>query len=131
MSYGYLVDCDKVIINRDHIMFHAKKIILESSDGYKAPEVESFKLPGSAGRLAIDVQAKSMVKAGKISKHDALIGNKLAYVLTGGDKGGMITAVKEQYLLDIEREAFLSLCGEPKTLDRIRYMLTKGKPLRN
>ena len=131
MSYGYLVDSDKVIINRDHIMFHAKKIILESSDGYKAPEVESFKLPGSAGRLAIDVQAKSMVKAGKISKHDALIGNKLAYVLTGGDKGGMFTAVNEQYLLDIEREAFLSLCGEPKTLDRIRYMLTKGKPLRN
>tara|TARA_B100000941_G_scaffold290916_1_gene275950 strand:- start:5388 stop:7733 length:2346 start_codon:yes stop_codon:yes gene_type:complete len=131
MSYGYLVDNDKIIINRDHIMFHAKKIISDTSNSYKAPEVESFKLPGSAGRLAIDVQAKSMVKAGKISKHDALIGNKLAYVLTGGDKGGMFTAVNEQYLLDIEREAFLSLCGEPKTLDRIRYMLTKGKPLRN
>ena len=62
MSYGYLVDNDKIIINRDHIMFHAKKIISDSSDSYKAPEVESFKLPGSAGRLAIDVQAKSMVK---------------------------------------------------------------------
>lgn len=131
MSYGYLIDNDKIIINRDHIMFHAKKIISDSSDSYKAPEIESFKLPGSAGRLAIDVQAKSMVKAGKISEHDALIGNKLAYVLTGGDKGGMFTAVNEQYLLDIEREAFLSLCGESKTLDRIRYMLTKGKPLRN
>ena len=131
MSYGYLVDNDKIIINRDHIMFHAKKLISDSSDSYKAPEVESFKLPGSAGRLAIAVQAKSMVKAGKISEHDALIGNKLAYVLTGGDKGGMFSAVNEQYLLDIEREAFLSLCGEPKTLDRIRYMLTKGKPLRN
>ena len=72
-----------------------------------------------------------MVKSGKISEHDALIVSKLAYVLTGGTKGGMFTAVDEQYLLDIERESFLSLCGESKTQDRIRYMLTKGKPLRN
>ena len=88
-------------------------------------------MPGSAGRLAIDVQAKSMVKAGKISKHDALIGNKLAYVLTGGDKAGLTKSVDEQYLLDIEREAFVSLAGEQLTQDRIKYMLKKGKPLRN
>ena len=130
-SYGYLINEDKIVVNRDHILSHAKEMVIDLSADYKAPEVESFKLPGSAGRLAIDVQAKSMVKAGKISEHDALIGSKLAYVLTGGKKGGMFTAVDEQYLLDIEREAFLSLCGEPKTLDRIRFMLTKGKPLRN
>jgi len=88
-------------------------------------------LPGVAGRIAINVQAKGLVKAGKISEHDALIGSKLAYVLTGGKKGGPFTAVDEQYLLDIERESFLSLCAEPKTQDRIRYMLRKGKPLRN
>ena len=72
-----------------------------------------------------------MVKSGKISEHDALIGKKLAYVLTGGSKGGPFTSVNEQYLLDIEREAFISLCGEQKTIDRIGFMLTKGKPLRN
>ena len=130
-SYGYLLNDDKIVINRDHILSHAKQMVVDLSKDYVAPEIESFKLPGSAGRLAIDVQAKSMVKAGKISEHDALIGNKLAYVLTGGKKGGMFTSVDEQYLLDIEREAFLSLCGESKTLDRIRFMLTKGKPLRN
>ena len=130
-SYGYLLNDDKIVINRDHILSHAKQMVVELSKDYLVPEIESFKLPGSAGRLAIDVQAKSMVKAGKISKHDALIGSKLAYVLTGGKKGGMFTSVDEQYLLDIEREAFLSLCGESKTLDRIRFMLTKGKPLRN
>ena len=130
-SYGYLLNDDKIVINRDHILSHAKQMVVELSKDYLVPEIESFKLPGSAGRLAIDVQAKSMVKSGKISKHDALIGSKLAYVLTGGKKGGMFTSVDEQYLLDIEREAFLSLCGESKTLDRIRFMLTKGKPLRN
>ena len=130
-SYGYLTGDDKIVVNRDHILSHAKDMVLDLSNDYSKPEVETFKLPGSAGRLAIDVQAKSMVKAGKISEHDALIGSKLAYVLTGGKKGGMFTAVDEQYLLDIEREAFLSLCGEKKTLDRIRFMLTKGKPLRN
>ena len=125
-SYGYLTGDDKIVVNRDHILSHAKDMVLDLSNDYSAPEVESFKLPGSAGRLAIDVQAKSMVKAGKISEHDALIGSKLAYVLTGGKKGGMFTAVDEQYLLDIEREAFFSLCGEEKTLDRIKAYEAAG-----
>ena len=101
------------------------------SEDYSTPEMETFKLPGSTGRLAINMAAKGMVKSGKISEHDALIGKKLAYVLTGGSKGGPFTSVNEQYLLDIEREAFISLCGEKKTIDRIGFMLTKGKPLRN
>ena len=130
-AYGYLVPDDKIVVNRDFILSEAKTAVLELSENYKVPEVETFKLPGSAGRIAIDVQAKGMVKAGKISEHDALIGSKLAYVLTGGSKGGPFTAVDEQYLLDIEREAFLSLCAERKSQDRIKFMLTKGKPLRN
>ena len=71
------------------------------------------------------------MKSKKISEHDALIAKKLGYVLTGGDKGGPFSPVDEQYLLDIEREAFVSLSGEPKSIERIEYMLTKGKPLRN
>ncbi|MFQ5772686.1 MAG: hypothetical protein ACE5HX_19275, partial [bacterium] len=67
----------------------------------------------------------------KISEHDRLIGSKLAYVLTGGEKASPTQPVTEQYILDLEREAFVSLCGEKLSLDRMRYMLTKGKPLRN
>ena len=68
---------------------------------------------------------------GKISAHDETIGQKLAFVLTGGDKAGLTKSVDEQYLLDIEREAFVSLAGEELTQDRIRHMLKTGKPLRN
>ena len=131
ISYGYLTEDDKIVLNREHVLSEAKNEVLLMSDKYITPEVETFKLPGSAGRIAFDVSAKGMVKSGKISEHDAFIGKKLAYVLTGGNKGGPFTSVDEQYLLDIEREAFLSLCGEQKSIDRIKYMLTKGKPLRN
>jgi len=130
-AYGYMTADDKVVINRSHLLYEAKQYILENSDTFEPPKQETFKLAGSAGRLAIKTAAKGMVKSGKISEHDALIGMKLAHVLTGGDKGGPFTAVSEQYLLDIEREAFVSLCGEQKSIDRIKYMLTKGKPLRN
>ena len=68
---------------------------------------------------------------GKISDHDQKIGEKLAYVITGGNKAGLTKTVDEQYLLDIEREAFVSLAGEQLTQDRIKYMLRRGKPLRN
>jgi 3-hydroxyacyl-CoA dehydrogenase len=69
-------------------------------------------------------------RAGRISDHDALIGRKLAWVLAGGDLPHR-TTVSEQYILDLEREAFLSLCGERKTLERIGYTLKTGKTLRN
>jgi len=130
-AYGYMTSDDKIVINRSHLLYEAKDYILKNSDTFQPPENETFKLAGSAGRLAIKTAAKGMVKSGKISEHDALIGMKLAHVLTGGDKGGPFTAVSEQYLLDIEREAFVSLCGEQKSIDRIKFMLTKGKPLRN
>ena len=88
-------------------------------------------MPGASGRLVIESTVKGLVKSGKISEHDALIGRKLGHVLTGGEKGGPFTAVDEQYLLDIEREVFVSLAGEQKSIDRIEYMLKRGKPLRN
>ena len=130
-GYGYLTDEDIVVINRDHLLKTAKDEIIQMSDDYIAPEMESFKLPGVSGRLAIKATVAGLVKSSKISKHDALIAEKLAYVLTGGDKGGPFSPVDEQYLLDIERDAFVSLCGEQKTIERIKYMLEKGKPLRN
>ena len=130
-SFGYMTSDDKVVVNRSHLLHEAKTYILNNADSFMPPDPETFKLAGSAGRLAIKTAAKGMVKAGKISEHDSLIGEKLAFVLTGGSKGGPFTAVGEQYLLDIEREAFVSLCGEQKSIDRIKFMLTKGKPLRN
>ena len=130
-SYGYLRESDEIIINRTHILHRAKKAVLEMSSEYKIPEVQTFKLPGTSGRLVLDGSIKGFLKSKKISDHDAHIAKKLGYVLTGGEKGGPFSPVDEQYLLDIEREAFVSLCGEPKSIARIEYMLTKGKPLRN
>jgi 3-hydroxyacyl-CoA dehydrogenase len=130
-AYGYLSDDDIIVANRDHLLSEAKAVVLDMSTDYKAPELEKFKLPGTSGRLAITTMVKALVKTKKISEHDAHIANKLAYVLTGGDKGGPFSPVDEQYLLDIEREAFISLCGEQKTIERIKHMLAKGKPLRN
>ena len=130
-SYGYLVDKDITVYNRDHVLACAKQEVINMSESYSPPEEQSYKLPGASGRLVIKSSIKGFVKAGKISEHDALIAEKLGYVLTGGSKGGPMSPVSEQYLLDIEREIFVSLCGEQKTVDRIGFMLKKGKPLRN
>ena len=130
-SYGYLTNDDIIVANRDQVLYKAKEEVISMSDGYSPPEEQKYKLPGGSGRLVIKSSIKGFVKAGKISEHDALIAEKLGYVLTGGSNGGPLSPVDEQYLLDIEREVFVSLCGEKKTLDRIDYMLKKGKPLRN
>ena len=80
--------------------------------------------------LFADAGTGSRISAGYISEHDRLIGRKLARILTGGAAASG-SRVSEQQLLDLEREAFLSLCGERKSLERIQFMLKKGKPLRN
>jgi 3-hydroxyacyl-CoA dehydrogenase len=130
-AIGYLNKDDRIVMNREHILSEAKNEVLSMSANYIPPKVESFKLPGKSGRLVLEATLKGFVKSGKISEHDALIGRKLGNVLTGGAKGGPFSSVDEQYLLDIEREAFISLCGEQKSIERIEYMLKKGKPLRN
>ncbi len=79
---------------------------------------------------ALDLGIHLALRAGRISEHDALVGRKLAWILTGGSIP-TATLVSEQYLLDLEREAFLSLCGEIKTQERIQYTLKTGKTLRN
>ncbi|MEE8340665.1 MAG: 3-hydroxyacyl-CoA dehydrogenase NAD-binding domain-containing protein [Candidatus Neomarinimicrobiota bacterium] len=129
---GYLLKTDTVVLNNDHRIWMAKEKAIEFMDGYKPPEYRNdIKLPGMGGRTAMKMAIKGFKAQGKLSDHDELIGNKLAYILTGGDKAGLTKSVDEQYLLDIEREAFLSLSAEPLSQDRIRFMLKKGKPLRN
>ncbi len=129
---GYLQKEDKIVINPDHLLHEAKQEMLKMAGGYQPPQpANEIYLPGEGGRLAIEGTLQNFVKAGTISAHDGLIGKKLAYVLTGGDRATPFTPVDEQYLLDIEREAFVSLCGEPLTQQRMAHMLKTGKPLRN
>ena len=129
---GLLKQDDTIIMNRDYLIQAAKEKALELVNGYSPPKYnDSLKLPGAGGRTAMAMALKSFKLQGKISNHDVKIGEKLAYVLTGGNQAGLTKKVDEQYILDIEREAFVSLAGERLTQDRIKHMLKKGKPLRN
>jgi len=129
---GYLKKDDTVVLNRDYLIQTAKDKAIELTEGYQPPTYrDDLKLPGTGGRTAMSMALKGFKMQGKISEHDMFIGEKLAYVMTGGDKAGFTKTVDEQYILDIEREAFISLGGEKLTQDRISYMLKKGKPLRN
>ena len=129
---GYLKKDDTVVLNRDYLIQTAKDKAIELTEGYQPPTYrDNLKLPGAGGRTAMSMALKGFKMQGKISEHDMFIGEKLAYVMTGGDKAGLTKTVDEQYILDIEREAFISLGGEKLTQDRISYMLKKGKPLRN
>lgn len=123
---------DIVVVNRDRQIAEAKKhALLMAEAGYTQPvRRKDIKVLGKQA-LGMFLVGTDSMEAGKfISDHDKKIANKLAYVMAGGDLSEP-TLVTEQYLLDIEREAFLSLCTERKTLERIQFMLTKGKPLRN
>ena len=130
--FGYLKKDDTVVLNKDHLIQTAKDKALELAEDYESPVYrDDLKLPGTGGRTALKMALKGFKMQGKISDHDMKIGEKLAFVMTGGDKAGLTKTVDEQYLLDIEREAFVSLCGEKLSQDRIKYMLKRGKPLRN
>ncbi|MCY1496812.1 putative 3-hydroxyacyl-CoA dehydrogenase [compost metagenome] len=123
---------DVVVVNRDRQIAEAKKhALLLAEAGYTQPvRRKDVKVLGKQALGMFLVGTDSMEAGHYISEHDKKIANKLAYVMAGGDLSEP-TLVTEQYLLDIEREAFLSLCTERKTLERIQFMLTKGKPLRN
>ncbi len=123
---------DIVIVNKDRQIAEAKKqAVLLAEAGYTQPvKRKDVKVLGKQALGMFLVGTDQMEAAKYISEHDKKIANKLAYVMAGGDLSEP-TFVSEQYLLDLEREAFLSLCTERKTLERIQFMLTKGKPLRN
>ncbi|GAB3720510.1 3-hydroxyacyl-CoA dehydrogenase NAD-binding domain-containing protein [Flavobacterium koreense] len=123
---------DIVVVNKDRQIAVAKQVALQMADqGYTQPvRRNDIKVLGKQALGMFLVGTNQMVAGKYISEHDLKIANKLAYVMAGGDLSEP-TLVSEQYLLDIEREAFLSLCTERKTLERIQFMLTKGKPLRN
>ncbi len=123
---------DVVVVNKERQIAEAKKhALLMAQAGYTQPaERKDVLVLGKQALGAFMVATDSMQASKFISEHDQKIANKLAYVMAGGDLSSP-TKVSEQYLLDLEREAFLSLCTERKTLERIQHMLKKGKPLRN
>lgn len=131
-KFGYLKhDKDHVVPNTARNIAEAKSKVIELSDGYVQPiQRKDVYVLGRTGLGALYIAAHTLQLGNYASAHDVKIAKKVAFVLCGGDLTSPQT-VSEQYLLDIEREAFLSLCGEQKTLERIQFMLENGKPLRN
>jgi 3-hydroxyacyl-CoA dehydrogenase len=123
---------DEVVMNQDRRIAEAKRSVIEMFDsGYVTPvQRKDVKVLGRQALGALYAGINGMWRAGYATDHDSLVGRKLAYVMCGGDLSEP-TLVSEQYLLDLEREAFLSLCGERKTLERIQSVLKGGKPVRN
>jgi 3-hydroxyacyl-CoA dehydrogenase len=130
-SIGFLRDCDEISMNPNRLIGDAKALALSLIREYRpgAPRTD-IKVGGESAFAMLKLGAWTMRQGGYISDYDVVVAEKLANVLSGGRLTGE-QLVSEQYLLDLEREAFLSLCSHPKTQERIQYMLKTGKPLRN
>jgi 3-hydroxyacyl-CoA dehydrogenase len=130
-QFGFLGPADRVVMNRDHLLAEAKREVLHmAAGGYTPPAPESVYAAGRDALAAIRVAVHMFKLAGQISEFDEVVANKFGHVLTGGELSRPAW-VSEQYILDLEREAFLSLCGEEKTQARMWSILQTGKPLRN
>jgi 3-hydroxyacyl-CoA dehydrogenase len=132
VKMGIFRKTDTMTVNRDYLIEDAKNTVLAmNKEGYTPPRpLHEIRVPGRNALSVLDIAAWTLRQGNYISDHDVKIARKIANVLCGGDVLAD-TKVSEQYLLDLEREAFVSLCGEPKTQQRIQHMLVKGKPLRN
>ena len=128
---GLLRPHDRITMNRDRTISDAKQFVLDlARTGYQPPKAPMIKVGGAGVRAGLELGLHIAWRGGYISDYDATIGRKLARILSGGDVAHP-TTVSEQHLLDLEREVFLSLCGEAKTLERISHTLKTGKALRN
>jgi 3-hydroxyacyl-CoA dehydrogenase len=128
---GFLSGADGISMSRDLLIADAKaRCIGMAESGFRPPRRTHFRLPGPSGRATVDMMLYDMQLTHQITEHDRKIGQRLAGVLTGGDTSpGAL--VSEDRLLELELEAFLSLCGEAKSQERMMHMLNTGKPLRN
>ena len=129
---GFLQPSDRIVMSRDHLLAEAKQEVLNLLAAGYAPPVTTGNVyaAGKDVLASVRIEVYSLLQGGYVSKHDARIANKLGYVLSGGDLSEPAW-MDEQYFLDLEREAVLDLIGEPKTQERVMYMLQNGKPLRN
>lgn len=131
-AMNFISRCVPLTLQRSRLIEDAKRQALYlASQAYRAP-LQRKDLPagGTDARAVLELGVHMMLRAGYISEYDAHIGRKLAWILTGGNRPAGAT-MSEQDMLDLEREVFLSLCGERKTQERIQHMLKTGKPLRN
>lgn len=127
----YFAPSDGITMNRERVISDAKNVVIHLSKmGYRPPLPFKFRLPGESAYATIWTNLETLKNGNYISEYDMHVGKKIAWVMCGGVTSKDVL-VDEQYLLDLEREAFLSLCGEQKTQERIQYMLMNNKPLRN
>ena len=129
-EFGFIRKHEKIVLNRDFQIHEAKQVALGLSRFYRKPEPVMVPVMGENFKGMIGAVLYNMKAGNYVSDYDVHVANKLAHILAGGDCAEG-TYVSEQLLLDLEREAFMSLCGESKTQDRIIYMLKNGRPLRN
>jgi 3-hydroxyacyl-CoA dehydrogenase len=129
-TLGLLDRADAISMNPERLIADAKALALSLAPAYSPPAPVGIQVAGESAYAMMKLGAWSMRQGDFISDYDVVIAEKLAHILSGGSLTGTQT-VSEQYLLDLEREAFLSLCGNAKTQERMQYMLKTGKPLRN
>lgn len=131
VQLNFLNRSDGISTGSSYLLHDAKQVVLTLSEkGYRPPQRQKIPVTGETGYAALLLAAQAMLYSGYISEHDLKIAKKLAYVIAGGSVP-FGTMVDEQYLLDLEREAFISLVTETKSIQRMQHMLLKGKPLRN
>ncbi len=131
-EFGFLAAEDRTVINGDYLIDEAKRTVLALDLAGFTPgrPRDDIRVIGAPGLAAIRTGLFNMAEAGFITEYDGVVGDKLAVILCGGELSGA-RRVSEQYLLDLEREAFMSLCGDPRTQARMEHILKTGKPLRN
>jgi 3-hydroxyacyl-CoA dehydrogenase len=131
-EWGFLTSSDRVVMNADHLLHEAKKTVLQMVDsGYRPPvRGKNVYILGAEGLAALKMVVWSFEQAGYLSEHDTLIADKTAYILAGGELSRP-QWVEPEYIFELERQAFLSLLGEPKTIERIEHMLKTKRVLRN
>lgn len=131
INLGYLRPTDRISVNADHQLYDAKQLVLTmDKEGYTPPALRKIRVIGETGYANLRQNIYAMKKSGYISEHDELIASKVAYVMSGGNVPAG-TEVTENYILELEKQAFLELIKTPKSQQRMQHMLTKNKPLRN
>ncbi|MBI2838883.1 MAG: 3-hydroxyacyl-CoA dehydrogenase/enoyl-CoA hydratase family protein [Acidobacteria bacterium] len=131
IELGYLLKTDIVVSSKDEQIKRAKDVALARLQDFQAIPQRELLLPGKGAYYVVDDQINGMLKAKKLTEHSARIARHQAHILTGGDRANPATPVDEGYILELEREAFVALCGTVETQERVAFMLKNGKPLIN
>ncbi|MBU2601120.1 MAG: 3-hydroxyacyl-CoA dehydrogenase/enoyl-CoA hydratase family protein [Actinobacteria bacterium] len=126
----FLGEGDRVTMNRDRLLADAKATVLELVEGYAPPEEPTFNVPGASAKSALEIFVNEFVNSGRATEYDGVVSGHIATVLSGGDTD-LTEEISEERMLELEREGFLALIREPRTLARVEHMLETGKPLRN